>query len=316
MNLFRQQRTCPPTILRAYKDGDFTDLTIICGIFTFHVHQVVVCSACDFFKKSIKFAVGKEAEEKRIDLPEDDPEMIRRLVAYLYLGDYDPCPALRVSSFSTIRQHESTSAAASAYHSRYRATGLEGSDQCACLAPNTKNINQPVLEPESKNKPADYSVVVKMPNCIEVANPLTIHATMYALADKYQVDGLGQVAKEKFESCLHHHANSGDFVAAVQLAYGATPDSNRGLRDAVVTAFLTHFKINVKENPGIEAKLDTIDELSFLLIKSWPMKTEQPKPVNPIFNPQASLFSSTPPTTRPVVRPATGPFFLGSVRPS
>jgi hypothetical protein len=34
--------------------------------------------------------MGKEAEEKVIDLPEDDPEMIRRLITYLYLGDYDP----------------------------------------------------------------------------------------------------------------------------------------------------------------------------------------------------------------------------------
>jgi hypothetical protein len=34
----------------------------------------------------MSFAVGKEAEERGIDLPEDDPEMIRRLIAYIYLG--------------------------------------------------------------------------------------------------------------------------------------------------------------------------------------------------------------------------------------
>jgi hypothetical protein len=102
---------------------------------------------------------------------------------------------------------------------------------------------------------------------------------MHALADKYHVNGLGEVAKAKFEVCLRHHVNSQDFVTAVQLAYSSTPESNRGLRDAVVNAFLVHFQVKITEVPGLEAKLDTIDELSFLLMKSWPHKTEKSKPI-------------------------------------
>ncbi|CAO2654041.1 Nn.00g107740.m01.CDS01 [Neocucurbitaria sp. VM-36] len=316
MSLFRQQRTCPPNILKAYKEGEYTDLTITCGSLIFQVHQLVVCSACDFFNNTVKFTAGKEAEEKCIDLPEDDPEMIRRLISYLYLGNYDPCHAGNLLSFTNIKQHESTTAAAFGYHSRYRATGLfgglTGSDQCACLAPNPGNVKQAILEPESKKKPADYTIVPRPDNGIEVENPLTIHAAMYALGDRYQVDGLGHLAKEKFESCLHHHANSEDFVTAVQLAYGATPESNRGLRDIVVKAFSTHFRINITEIPGLEAKLDTIDELSFLLIRSWPIKTEPPKSTGFGGNGQVGTshpFGST--------HPPTGALLFGSAaRPS
>jgi hypothetical protein len=202
--------------------------------------------------------------------------MIRRLIAYLYLGDYDPCNELAIASFSNIRQHNSTTAAASACHRRNGAPGNSGSfDPCACLEPNISNIEQPVSETQ-------YTGVFtfeKPRNTVEVNEPLTIHATMYALADKYHVNGLAEVAKVKFEACLRHHVDSEDFVSAVQLTYSSTPESNRGLRDAVVNAFLVHFQVKITEVPGLEAKLDTIDELSFLLMKSWPHKTEKSKPI-------------------------------------
>jgi hypothetical protein len=282
---------------RSYKDGAFTDLTITCGPLTFPVHVVVVCSSCDFFRKSLSFAAGREAEERRIDLPEDDPEMIRRLIAYLYLGDYDPCDGLSISRYASLRQHESAIPLPENHHPRYR-NGTFGSvtfasDHCACLAPNPRDISQPVsCNSASQTLPSDYKLVEKAANTVEVANPLTIHATMYALGDKYQVDGLCQLAKEKFESCLHHHAHTEDFVSAVQLAYSSTPDTNRGLRDVVLNAFRTQFKVDVKGIPGAEEKLDSIDELSFALIKSWPVKTE-PVKSEPVAKVSVAVVSSS-----------------------
>jgi hypothetical protein len=160
--------------------------------------------------------------------------------------------------------------------------------------------------------PSDYKPVEKAPNTVEVENPLTIHATMYALGDKYQVDGLSQLAREKFESCLHHHAHSEDFITAVQLAYSSTPDTNRGLRDVVLSAFRTQFNIDITKMPGAEAKLDTIDELSFLLIKAWPVKTEPPMvpaPKAPVRS-AGSIYPSQPSITGGLAMhtPSTGLF--------
>ena len=161
---------------RAYKDGEYTDLTITCGSTTFNVHQVVVCPPCAFFKQSLRF--GKEAEEKCINLPEDDPEMIRRLIAYLYLGDYDPSTELALASFSNIKQHEVNTPAAAAHHLRYRKEALfESTNYCACLMPNTNQMEQPVSKLKPQGKPAGDFVAVKTTKTLEVANPLTIHAS-------------------------------------------------------------------------------------------------------------------------------------------
>ncbi|KAL5114352.1 hypothetical protein ACEQ8H_007742 [Pleosporales sp. CAS-2024a] len=277
---------------RSYKNGDFSDLTITCGALKFNVHAVVVCSACKFFQKSVKFAVGKEAQEKCIDLPEDDPEMIRRLVTYLYLGDYDPNNGNELGVFDSIPRHESMTATNPTYHYRRGAFGvLMTGEPCACLSPNTKLIDQPAAKYTDSQK--DYKVYEKARNAVQVRNPLTIHASMYALGDKYQVDGLSEVAKQKFESCLHHHAHSEDFISAVQLAYSTTPHSNRGLRDSVMSAFREHFRTDIASIAGAEAKLDTIDELSFLLLKSWPCKTETPRAQKPLFTTSFTTASSS-----------------------
>jgi len=294
--------------IRSYKNGDFTDLTITCGPLTFNVHILVVCSASDFFKKSIKFPVGKEAEEKCINLPEDDPEMIRRLIAYFYLGDYDPSDGNEIGKFNNIKQYESTTDATPAHHPRRGAFGggLFTPPHCACLSPNTTNVAQPVSKTSFTVSSKSSTVVQIQPNMVEVVNPLTIHATMYALGDKYQVEGLGELAKVKFESCLAEHAQSEDFVNAVQIAYSSTPDSNRGLRDAVVKAFRTVFRTDIKQIPGAEAKLDCIDELSLLLIKSWPIKIESDKPAQTNFA-SGSFFGGAQPVANPSARGSQAP---------
>ncbi|KAI4703694.1 hypothetical protein J4E89_009917 [Alternaria sp. Ai002NY15] len=266
------------TWFRAYKNGDFTDLVISCGNSTFDVHSVVVGSACEFFANNIKFG-GKEADERRIDLPDDDPEMIRRLIAYLYLGDYDPTDDIGIAAFEQLKQYDLNTAAAPAHHPRRYAFGSsQRHDQCACLALNLKNIEQSEMKIEQQKKASQYVSHRKPDNSIEITNPLTIHASMYALADKYQVKGLSRLAKTKFRESLDHHVDSEDFIAAVQLTYSNTPETNRGLRDEIVQAFRTYFKVDITELPGLESKLDTIDELAFLLLKSWPRKMESTSP--------------------------------------
>lgn len=205
--------------------------------------------------------------------------MIRRLIAYLYLGDYDPTDDIGIAAFEQLKQYEPNAAAAPAHHPRRGVFGSsEPHDQCACLALNLKNIEQAAMKVEQQKKASQYVSHRKPDNSIEVTNPLTIHAGMYALADKYQVKGLGRLAKTKFRESLDHHVDSEDFIAAVQLTYSNTPETNRGLRDDIVQAFRMYFKVDITELPGLEPKLDTIDELSFLLLKSWPRKMESASP--------------------------------------
>ena len=203
--------------------------------------------------------------------------MIRRLIAYVYLGDYDPSGETGMKVFRNIKEHVSTTAAAPDYHLRKGTSPDRPDDRCACLALNLNQINQRVRNPKPSKNATASGKFRKQEHSIEVTNPLTIHATMYAMADKYQVEGLALVAQTKFECSLPAHFNSPDFVTAVQLAYSNTPESNRGLRDAVLRAFSVYFGFKITDIPGLGSKLSAIDELSFLLIKYWPNKAESTK---------------------------------------
>jgi hypothetical protein len=201
--------------------------------------------------------------------------MICRLITYLYLGDYEPCESSKVSNLSQMKNHKAA-AERSANPHVYSAT-----DHCACLVRSEHTFS---------------SNTERMQN--QVATPLSIHADMYALGDKYQVTGLQHLAAMKFKASLAYHWDSPDFITAVQTVYSSTPDSNRVLRDIVVQAFKDHFGTDITKDPAIEAKLDTIDELAFALLKSWPKKAETPKADNTSTKtqqqaPPASPFRST-----------------------
>ncbi|CAO2654058.1 Nn.00g107910.m01.CDS01 [Neocucurbitaria sp. VM-36] len=70
------------------KNGAFSDLTITCGSDTYKLHKAIVCSRGEFFASAINFG-GKEAEEDEIDLPNDEPAIVKLLVQYFCEGEYD-----------------------------------------------------------------------------------------------------------------------------------------------------------------------------------------------------------------------------------
>ena len=67
---------------------------------------------------------------------------------------------------------------------------------------------------------------------------LHTHAQMYALGDEYDIDDLKKEALWKFEKAIE--AKKGlsdaltDLIEVIPTVYETTPDSDRGLRDAVV----------------------------------------------------------------------------------
>lgn len=56
---------------------------------------------------------------------------------------------------------------------------------------------------------------------------------VYAIADKYFIEGLKQMAKEKFQSQAESLLFVGQFAEIIRELYGSTMSSDRGLRDIV-----------------------------------------------------------------------------------
>ncbi|ETI23482.1 hypothetical protein G647_05284 [Cladophialophora carrionii CBS 160.54] len=72
---------------RAHKSTDFTDLTIRCGASEFRAHRVVVCSQSSFFKAACVNEC-RESMTATIELPEDEPQIVERLIEFCYRSDY------------------------------------------------------------------------------------------------------------------------------------------------------------------------------------------------------------------------------------
>lgn len=63
---------------------------------------------------------------------------------------------------------------------------------------------------------------------------LSAHATMFALGDKYQVDGLMKLAANNYQAALQKNPNARAFLHSLDEVYKSTPDHVRGLRQIAV----------------------------------------------------------------------------------
>ena len=79
----------------------------------------------------------------------------------------------------------------------------------------------------------DYSDIPTADTDESTDDPLVINARVYALAEKYQIKGLKDVAKGKFITELEMDWTDKDFFTAIKIVYTTTPSFDRGLRDAV-----------------------------------------------------------------------------------
>jgi len=73
------------------KSGQFSDLTVKCNSKSFKVHRCIVCPQSAFFSKALN-GEFKEASSQVVDLHDDDPLIVEKMLCYLYEGDYEDDP--------------------------------------------------------------------------------------------------------------------------------------------------------------------------------------------------------------------------------
>ncbi|KAF5594759.1 hypothetical protein FPCIR_4773 [Fusarium pseudocircinatum] len=76
---------------------------------------------------------------------------------------------------------------------------------------------------------------------------LHLHAKVYALGEKYGIQPLKALALHKFNSEAHFQLDTDDFLQAIREAYTSTIETDRPLRDAVVT-ILRRYKHLLKKD--------------------------------------------------------------------
>jgi hypothetical protein len=73
---------------------------------------------------------------------------------------------------------------------------------------------------------------------------------MYEIGDKYQVSGLKDLAKFKFELACAKFWNDGVFAEAAGHAFATTPEDDKGLRRIVCKTISEHMGLLKKKDVG------------------------------------------------------------------
>ena len=95
---------------------------------------------------------------------------------------------------------------------------------------------------------------------------MALHAKMYELGEKYFVEGLKQLARDKFARSCKFHWNTSHFAAAVEHVFASTVESDTGLRDIVIK--IISDRVNVLNMPEMAATLHRFNDLAVGLLKS------------------------------------------------
>ncbi|KAL1310724.1 hypothetical protein AAFC00_000979 [Neodothiora populina] len=244
--------------------GKYSDLTVRCHSRQWAVHRAILCSRSSFFDGACSNQF-LEAKTGVIELDEDDEEAVEHMIHYFYHLDYlEPESVAPASAIFQHRAHE-------AQRNRPQKIDLSQIEDplfaqaraCAPPTPTTPSSersgfqlarhdsthsrssksksNRPVKAVSASPSDSEDECYSEEDEEYETdeSNLLT-HIRVYALAEKYGVSALKDLAKRKFECQMACFYDSPEFADAVEEVYCSTIDSDRGLRDVVLQAFRSH----------------------------------------------------------------------------
>ncbi|TVY90574.1 hypothetical protein LAWI1_G002952 [Lachnellula willkommii] len=218
-----------------YSSGKYSDMTIICKGKTFKVHQCIVCLQ----SKPLAAAMDgkfKEGTSKEIDLEDDQPDIVEKMLLYMYTSDYSDGiqPTTADSTETTTTPAKDSS----------RKKG------------NKAIRFVPSSTPDPPPGPTQFS-----------ADALLTNARVFVIADKYDIQGLKQLATKKYETAVPNAWNCAEFVGSLKLLYEETLESDRVLKDVAVKTAGKH--VNDLVDRGEFAALCKVNgELGFDILKA------------------------------------------------
>lgn len=208
-------------------------------------------------------AVESHGEDE--DFSCDDPEAVAYMLDFIYLGDYghsDPIVAEARSS-GPVLQPDSTYDHASGYMED------EPVDEFLGFNGFKKTRKKKRTDPcgQSPGQEPEQEPYVGAPTGIaQPKGSLTMHTRMYALAVKYDLKDLKNVAVAKMQMAVRGTWDREDFAKAIAVAFGAAPEGDTGMRDIIMATILS-CSANLVSDPVVEKAINAVDGLPFELFK-------------------------------------------------
>ena len=250
--------------------------------------------------------IFQESKKGEVDLSGDDEEAVECMIHYFYYLDYyvsentadelrrsekpggnvkieqsnycnveDPLIATAAANahvpgvISTLRYSTSTHATqpiSSSIGTIPPGTGRQ-SKECQDRACSGSTGTKPLEDSDSDDNKVNQANRKR-------TSQLVIHARVYALAEKYDVQGLKTLAFEKFELLLADQCAESDLLEVAEEVYTSTIDSDRGLRNLVLQCFRK--RPSLASSSKVQSIIEHIPLLAFDLYRmSWgiPMPT-------------------------------------------
>ncbi|EAW11461.1 BTB/POZ domain-containing protein [Aspergillus clavatus NRRL 1] len=207
------------------KNGSFSDFQVKCGASTFSLHRCIVCPQSRFFDKAMS-SQFQETESKEVTIY-DDPLIVTKMIDYLYSADYDDSsdkdlPKCQECSDTTESESEEVA--------------IIGSDNEYDVAP------APIWQvKESKAH---------------------VNAKVYVIADKYGINELKNLAREKLESNLQHDWKDTEFIPIVEYTYGPECPKQSDLQSIITKYSIQHLS-TLKESRRFHEVLKQFPEFGY-----------------------------------------------------
>ena len=153
----------------------------------------------------------QEGTSKEIDLEDDAPEIVEKMLSYMYTLDYtDGNQSIIVDSTET-----ATTPAKTKFHKK--------SGRTIAFVPSS------ITAPPSGH--SQFS-----------AGALLTNTRVFVIADKYDIQGLKQLATKKYKVAVPNAWNCTEFFGSLRLLYEETLESDRLLKDVAVKTAGKHVK--------------------------------------------------------------------------
>lgn len=106
------------------------------------------------------------------------------------------------------------------------------------------------------------------PDDVGSYEPLILNASMYALADRYDIEHLKTLAKEKFLDLVNRHPIDDTFTGAVFVVYNSTLPSDRGLRDCIGPKMRKHW-LTLRANDTFMDVVKSNGDIAIDMADTW-----------------------------------------------
>ena len=238
--------------------GDRSDFTIKCQEVVFKVHQVVIKADSDFCRvvcdSPFKVDIGPEAqrehltdmkqesEEACVSLEEDDPEIIARVLEYLYTEDYTEEKPPELPGLPSLPQER-----------------LDKIEACQDAMTRLQMASRMPGNAKDKADAADY-----------VATALETHAKLYGCADKLGLARLCKAASDRFKAVFpaaKHVFLDAQVSSILGLVYDMTRSSDTDLRYYMTTVCFLEGSVSMREAASTVIKQH--EPLVFRVCESW-----------------------------------------------